>query len=144
MTGCQCQVLLSLKQSQGLPNVTFKHLPNYYIANCWELIVGRAWFSGTYLYMSENSFLTSFFCKVCFCLFVLKGAIVYCCKGLYENYVQFSSLEQKRLWSQGTAMKLLTNNAWSTFLFLHKHNGNDMMAQFTGIFHGLLKNKYEA
>lgn len=57
MTGCQCQILLSLKKRQWLPNVIFQHLPKQTVES-W-LKAGSD--SAALTYFSKNSFFTSFF-----------------------------------------------------------------------------------
>lgn len=42
----------------------------------------------------RTTFSPVFFCKVCFCFFVLKGAIVYCCKG----FKTFMKVMEKIWW----------------------------------------------
>lgn len=115
--------------------------PTHYIANSWELIVGRDWFSSSYLHFWEQLFNLFFSVRIVSASLFWRVQQCIAVRAYMKMIFNFHHWIRRGYETKRKAKKLLTNNAWPTFLFLHKHNGDDTMVLYTGVFHGLLKNK---
>lgn len=131
MTGCQCQAFLSLKQRQWLPNVIFQHLPNQTV----EIWLKGGLHSAALTYFSKNTFLTSFFYNIGFWRVKQFSAL----RAHMRIMFNFHHWSRKSCEAKAQQRQIM----WG-LLSLHKYNGNEMILQLKGNFHGFLKKKYKA